>query len=251
MKKFPGFPKEPATNYWPYPKALNGWWHLLKGSEQKALDYILRHTWGFNKTSDKIAYRQFIDGVKNCDKGCGIKSSATLSKALNGLARKGFITIKGGQKTGKLNIYSLAFGRVEPLQKLKRGSLETKEVTSLETKHTIKDKTIKDITINNIYTHFCKRFNKNPNAYKLTTKRISKIKTRLKEFSLNQILKAIDNASEDDFYSGKNDRNWVADLDYITRSYEVIEKLVHLIPRRKINQPYAVNKGKYDDIVER
>jgi len=149
MKKFPGFPKEPATNYWPYPKALNGWWHLLTGSEQKTLDYILRHTWGFKKTSDKIAYKQFINGVKNCDKGCGIKSSATLSKALNGLARKGFITIKGGQKTGKLNVYSLTFGGAEPLQKLKRGSLETKEVTSLETKDTIKDKTIKDI--NNIH----------------------------------------------------------------------------------------------------
>ena len=144
-KKFPGFPKDPTANYWRYPKALNGWWHLLTGSEQKVLDYILRHTWGFQKTSDKIAYNQFIKGVKNCDKGCGIKSSATLSKALSGLERKGFITIKGGQKTGKLNVYSLAFGRVEPLQKLKRGSLETKEVTSLETKHTIKDKTINNI----------------------------------------------------------------------------------------------------------
>ena len=102
--QFPGFPPKPQTNYWPYPRALNGWWHILTGSEQKSLDYILRHTWGYDKVSDRISYDQFLNGIikKNgdwLDKGCGIKSSATLSNALKGLTYKGFI------KTTKRPLY--------------------------------------------------------------------------------------------------------------------------------------------------
>jgi len=62
-QKFPGFPSEPTTNFWSYPKALNGYWHILNGSEQKVLDYILRHTWGYNKTSDRISLSQFKYGI--------------------------------------------------------------------------------------------------------------------------------------------------------------------------------------------
>jgi len=110
MNKFPGFPKEPAQNYWPYPKALNGWWHTLSGSEQKVLDYILRHTWGFKKSSDYISYSQFINGVENCDRGCGIVGPATLSKALKGLVEKGFIKREGGEvRSGKTRKYILTF----------------------------------------------------------------------------------------------------------------------------------------------
>ncbi len=67
--KFPGFPPEPSTNFWSYPKALNGYWHTLSGSEQKVLDYILRHTWGFKKISDEISLTQLERGIENFDKG--------------------------------------------------------------------------------------------------------------------------------------------------------------------------------------
>jgi hypothetical protein len=132
-KDFPGFPKEPATNYWPYPKVLNGYWHKLTGSEQKVLDYILRHTWGFKKTADKISLTQFIKGVKNCDLGCGIKSRPTLVKALNGLVKKRFIKkLSTKYKTTEWQLNFL-------VKKLNQTSLETKPLTSLETKPTIKD----------------------------------------------------------------------------------------------------------------
>jgi len=150
MIKFPGFPKDPTTNYWRYPKALNGWWHILTGSEQKALDFILRHTWGFKKNADYISYNQFINGVKNCDKGSGIKSSATLSKALNGLEKKGFIKREGGKaQSGRTRKYILSFN--QGTLETKERTLESKQPSSLETKHTIKDKTIKDINNNNIH----------------------------------------------------------------------------------------------------
>lgn len=152
-KSFPGFPSEPATNYWPYPKTLNGWWHILTGSEQKSLDYILRHTWGYSKTTDIISYSQFLGGIIKrdgtiIDKGCGIKSSATLRKALRGLEEMGFIECT--RFNGKAVWYKLKFlngdmsESKQPLQKLKNTSLEIEEVTSLESKDTIIDSTIKD-----------------------------------------------------------------------------------------------------------
>ena len=95
-EKFPGFPEKPRENYWQYPKVCNGWWHLLTGSEHKVLDYILRHTWGYQKTSDKIAYSQFLNGIKKgdgtvIDTGIGIKSEETLRTALKRLKKKRFI----------------------------------------------------------------------------------------------------------------------------------------------------------------
>ena len=138
MNKFPGFPPEPATNYWPYPKALNGWWVILTPSEQKILDYILRHTWGFNKTSDHITYSQFLNGIKSKkstweDKGCGI-SRPTIAKALKGLINKGFIQREGKERS-KTIVYTL-------VKNFNQIGKETLPQTGKETEHTIKEDTI-------------------------------------------------------------------------------------------------------------
>lgn len=147
--KFPGFSQNPYENWWPYPKELSQWWCKLTGSEQKVLDYILRHTLGFQKTFDAISYRQFTDGVRNCDKGCGIKSSATLSNAFTGLIKKGFITKIGGRTTGQPINYCLTYKVEEKeskgLSKLKSRSVKSKKVGSLETKDTINNNSIKNI----------------------------------------------------------------------------------------------------------
>jgi hypothetical protein len=155
MDRFPGFPKKPAfeSNFWAYPKVLSEWWHVLQPAEQKVLDYILRHTWGFNKTFDQISYTQFIKGVANCDKGCGITGSDTLSNALKGLETKGFIRREGGQKTGKPIEYHLTFCVDEiPLGIPKTTSLKTQDPTSWEIKDTIDNKTIDNTNISNINT---------------------------------------------------------------------------------------------------
>jgi len=144
--KFPGFSQNPYKDWWPYPKELSQWWCKLTGSEQKVLDYILRHTLGFQKTFDAISYRQFTNGVRNCDKGCGIKSTATLSKAFSGLTKKGFITTIGGRTTGQPINYRLVYKTKEKedegLSKLKSRSLKSKQVGSLETKDTINSNSI-------------------------------------------------------------------------------------------------------------
>ena len=115
---FPGFPPKPVTNYWPYPKALNGWWHSLTASEQKVLDYLLRHTWGFKKNSDMISLSQFMKGItkKNgeiLDTGTGLKDKKTIRGALKGLENKGFI--QSIPKAGNPNLYVL---KINPSQNL-------------------------------------------------------------------------------------------------------------------------------------
>lgn len=154
-KTFPGFPKTPATNYWPYPKALNGWWHILTGTEQKVLDYLLRHTWGYNKTADRISYSQFSHGIKRnngiwLDRGCGVKSPKALCKALKGLMGKSFLKVE--KTTGKTNYYILKFADDEAngealLPKGKYPSFQSKEVGTSQGEDTIKDITIKRETI--------------------------------------------------------------------------------------------------------
>jgi len=70
-----------------------------------------------------------------------------------------------------------------------------------------------------------------------------KLATRLKTFSTEEIKQAITNAYADDFYSGKNDRQWSADLnDYILRNDSIIDKLMNLKPRRINASRVSVHK---------
>lgn len=130
-QKFPGFPPEPSMNFWSYPKALNGYWHQLSGSEQKALDYILRHTWGFDKASDEISLTQLEKGIKNFDGGTGL-CRPTIITALKALIKKGFISKRPGKKA---NLYEL----VKNFNYLSKKSLLSDSKKSL---HTIESITI-------------------------------------------------------------------------------------------------------------
>lgn len=152
-EKFPGFPPEPITNYWQYPKALNGWWHALTPTEQKVLDYILRHTWGYKKNADAIAISQFINGITKhdgtiVDKGTGIKNEKTVRKSLKGLILKGFIEREDRGKIGKEPIYKL---KIAPSQELVPlpiyGTPLVPEIGATPYQEAVP--TIKDISINN------------------------------------------------------------------------------------------------------
>lgn len=53
-----------------------------------------------------------------------------------------------------------------------------------------------------------------PSIEKLTTKRRKKLNTRIKEFSVEAVFKAIDNINYSTFLKGDNDRNWVIDFSW-------------------------------------
>ncbi len=137
-QKFPGFPPEPNENFWQYPRALNGYWHELSGSEQKVLDYIVRHTWGYRKNADRISLSQFKYGIKNkktgvwVDRGTGIKHNQTLTNAVKRLEERGFIL--SVKRNGKTTEYIL---RV--VQKVNNPDSKNEQVGSIKNEHTIKD----------------------------------------------------------------------------------------------------------------
>lgn len=91
-----------------------------------------------------------------------------------------------------------------------------------------------NVEIQSIYDYYIQKFDSNPNKFKLTAQRKIKIGLRLKDAGKDNLIKAIDNVSESNFHRGENDRNWKADLDFIIRSYEQVEKLANMSETRKI-----------------
>lgn len=78
------------------------------------------------------------------------------------------------------------------------------------------------------YMLFIKAFNKNPNTYKLTANRKQKLRARLKDAGPELLSRAITNTANSPWHTGDNSSNWKADLDFIIRSYEQVEKLANL-----------------------
>lgn len=109
----------------------------------------------------------------------------------------------------------------------------------------------KDIRKNNIvetqsvYDLYVKSFNKNSNTYKLTPKRKAKLQARLKDAGKEMLEKAIINTSKSSFHRGDNDRGWQADLDFIIRSYEQVEKLASFNPQSN-NEKININDSQED-----
>lgn len=56
-----------------------------------------------------------------------------------------------------------------------------------------------------------------PRALGITTQRQSAINARLKQYSLTEVLKAIEMASKSDFLTGQNAKGWIASLDWLLK----------------------------------
>jgi uncharacterized protein YdaU (DUF1376 family) len=79
----------------------------------------------------------------------------------------------------------------------------------------------------------------------ISDRRKKHIGARLKVFSLEDIKKAIYNFSTSEFYTGENDRGWKADLDWIIKSDEQIEKGL------KLEEQEVKNSGRATPTQER
>lgn len=84
-----------------------------------------------------------------------------------------------------------------------------------------------------VYNHYLERFGTTAGRYKLTDKRKAKLRNRLADCGADMVCEAIDHARDDYWYNGDNPRGWKADLDFIIRSYENVEKLANLAPRQR------------------
>mgnify|MGYP001570109171 CR=1 FL=1 len=136
--KFSGFPEDLKGKYWPYPKIMDSYWHLLNGSEQKVLDFILRRTLGWNKLEDRISLTQFKHGIKTSDRrwverGTGLRKDQTIINATRKLEKLGFIYVI--RKWRKTNIYKLrVLTKTEDITNQKGGAVTPKKGDTITTR---------------------------------------------------------------------------------------------------------------------
>ena len=57
-----------------------------------------------------------------------------------------------------------------------------------------------------------------PKVIKFSKDRTTRLKTRLKEYTAEQLKQAIDNLSESSFCNGRNDRGWKANIDFLLKN---------------------------------
>lgn len=168
-------------------------------------------------------------------------SRASVIRAINSLEEKGLI--KRRRRVGTTSALSVVLektnhskGGVKMTQggiKMRRGGVKmipnNKEDNKTNKEEINKEESDKvAVEVQRTYDLFIEKFGKNPNTFKLTPKRQKKIKSRLKDCGETMIRKAIENTAKSEFYRGENERGWKADLDFILRSYEQVERLANM-----------------------
>lgn len=236
LTQFTGFPAKRATgNFWCYPKVVCLHWHKLVGSEQKVLDCILRHTWGFDRSKDRISLTQLENGVGKIHNGVGL-SRKQIIRALRALEQKGFIT---SVKSSMTNEYSLVpETHQEQGTKGNQSSVLTSPATGDKTTLNGRDKRIHTInnlsieqTIERIYKEYLSKIfpgtrevseNEIP---RLTKSAKQKITDCLREFEANDIRKAINNFSVNEWQMRNNGTRGIA---WFFQSEDRIEQFLNL-----------------------
>ena len=170
-------------------------------------------------------------------------SAGTVANYISLLNKSGWVKVHTATRTGK----DVVRESIEPLLSItapnpssQDDTLHTSVIppssgdeTPLHTSVKIEDSlensdNTNNVEIQSIYDFFISSFNKNPNQYKLTRSRKQKISARLKDAGADMLMKAIKNTAGSEFHNGDNDRGWVADLDFIIRSYEQVERLSNI-----------------------
>lgn len=91
--------------------------------------------------------------------------------------------------------------------------------------------------VKEVFDFYIKSFGAENSHIKLSDARRQKLKVRLNDAGKEMLFKAITNTANSAFHRGDNDRGWKANLDFIIRSYEQVEKLAGMDQ----NDPVAVS----------
>jgi hypothetical protein len=157
----------------------------------------------------------------------GYLKDSAIYKALLRLKKAKMVTLSSNSRFTTIRICNWS-----DYQVVGNSSGNNKVTTKYQQSNTLTRIENKELRNNNIYVEtqkvydlFIEKFDRNPNLYKLTTARKAKIKTRLEDTGYDLIAQAITNISRQPFYLGDNDRGWKADLEFILRSYEQVERL--------------------------
>lgn len=110
-------------------------------------------------------------------------------------------------------------GGKKKIKKIKKIKKE-KEYTSSSDEHDRAEQ------IKKAHAWICELFNKNPNKFKLSDKRRTHLKARLRDIGADGIRRAYHNITASPFHRGDNDRGWSVDTDpyWLLANYERTEK---------------------------
>ena len=207
------------------------WIDLLLRANHKDSKVLINDTW------IEIKPGETIWSIKDMAERWGW-SRSKVGRFIDGLQTERMVNQKRTSKFTKISVVNWKkYQQDEHQTNIKRTSNEHQTNTNNNVKNVKNERIIKSddlVKTQSVYDLFIKLFDKNPNTYKLTDKRKLKIKARLKDAGYEMLAKAIENTSKSEFHRGDNDRGWTADLDYITRSYENVEKLAALETKKTV-----------------
>lgn len=189
-------------NFWMYPRVMDAYWHELSGSEQKVLDFILRRTWGFVKSSDRISLSQFHKGGGKIGKGTGL-SQRQIITAVKKLQYKGYISVT--KQKGKTNEFSLVVQIMhQNSEKTTPGSgALNAHQTNAKITHTIDNIPIEN-AIERMYTFYSRVIHSGGKLTKQTRKNMA---DRFAEYYPQELVAAIRNAAKNDYWGDIIQRN--------------------------------------------
>ena len=233
------------------------------------LVYNVRYFTAVNKADGKGEYYHSMKAIAEASglSYCQIKAAAKKAK------EAGLIDYHTGYKPGttEKTTYWKAIKRLSESTKIDHSDGTKIDHSSYINNKDINNKEIgkaekanSNPELEKVYQHYLDRFGTTAKRYKLTEKRRAKLKSRLADCGAEMICEAIDHAKEDYWYSGDNQRGWKADLDFIIRSYENVEKLANLQPRQRqltwqerkdaeeqaeVDRKFSTTKPVYEDFV--
>lgn len=185
-------------------------------------------------------------------------SKGTVSKLLSELKKYGYINIeliyKDNTKEVKSRIITLLSNSTIPIVE-KDNNIPIVEIDNTYCQfgktpmvENDKENIININNINNILNHFSEK-NCFSNITKLTDSRKKKLLARIKEHGEENIIKAIDIASNSDFLKGKNDHNWKMDFDWLIANDTNIVKILEGKYSNKLNESKSEKGRMYGPIL--
>ena len=202
--------------------------------------------------NDNTACLLFIKLILVADKNTGVfttgrfrlaelanEKPTTVYKVLKRLQKWGMIELSSNNKRTTIYLCNFKDFQQDSNNKVTtKGQQSNNKVTLNKNKEERIKNNIKSNSneVRRVYDFYIEKFSVNENAFKLTPARSAKINARLRDSGIEMLLEAILRTSESDFHRGVNDRGWRANLDFIIRSYEQVEKLSTMAVSKQMSE---------------
>lgn len=188
----------------------------FNGSYHGSLQYLADFTGTTKQTIIKVlkslvgkGYIEKSESYQNNVKFCTYKINTTLVENLTGSKK----SLMGGKE-------SLTGGGKESLMGGGKESLPNNECLdnkSFDNKNIFNIQEVVDL-----YNSICVSY---PKVQKISERRKTAIKARLKDYTIDEFKKAFTNAENSDFLRGKNNRGWRADFDWLMNENNLAKTL--------------------------